>query len=251
MSSGSVRPLDADVLATAWTVVENAEAVIVVGTSAVVYPVAALPQAARARNVPLIEINVEDTPLTGSVTHVVRATAATALAGACESVVKRLAPGDRPREKLARAGATALGDNELIAVILGQGGAGRTALDLGAAVLACAGGPTGLSRVSLTDLQRLDGVGIARAAQILAAVELGRRTLSATLERRQFTKPRDVAAWLLPQFGGAPVEQFGTVLLDTKLRLIGVKVVSIGSLDASTAVPRDVFGKPSQREPPP
>jgi DNA repair protein RadC len=155
--------------------------------------------------------------------------------------VKRLAPADRPREKLARAGATALGDNELIAVILGQGGAGRTALDLGAAILACAGGPTGLSRVSLADLQRVDGVGIARAAQILAAVELGRRTLSATLERRQFTKPRDVAAWLLPQFGGAPVEQFGTVLLDTKLRLIGVKVVSIGSLDASTAVPRDVF----------
>ena len=155
--------------------------------------------------------------------------------------MKRLAPGDRPREKLARAGATALGDNELIAVILGQGGAGRTALDLGAAILACAGGPTGLSRVSLADLQRVDGVGIARAAQILAAVELGRRTLSATLERRQFTKPRDVAAWLLPQFGGAPVEQFGTVLLDTKLRLIGVKVVSIGSLDASTAVPRDVF----------
>jgi NAD-dependent protein deacetylase/lipoamidase len=73
------EPLDADVLATAWTVVENAEAVVVVGTSAVVYPVAALPQAARARNVPLIEINVEDTPLTGGVTHVVRATAATAL----------------------------------------------------------------------------------------------------------------------------------------------------------------------------
>ena len=73
------EPLDADVLATAWTIVENAEAVIVVGTSAVVYPVAALPQAARARNVPLVEINVEDTPLTGSVTHVVRATAATAL----------------------------------------------------------------------------------------------------------------------------------------------------------------------------
>ena len=71
--------LDADVLAAAWTVVENAEAVIVVGTSAVVYPVAALPRAARARNVPLIEINVEDTPLTGSVTHVIRATAATAL----------------------------------------------------------------------------------------------------------------------------------------------------------------------------
>jgi DNA repair protein RadC len=155
--------------------------------------------------------------------------------------VKRLAPSDRPREKLARAGAAALGDNELIAVILGQGRAGRTALDLGSAVLACAGGPTGLSRVSLADLQRIDGVGVARAAQILAAVELGRRTLSAALERRQFTKPRDVAAWLLPQYGGAPIEQFGTVLLDTKLRLIGVRIVSMGSLDASTAIPRDVF----------
>jgi DNA repair protein RadC len=155
--------------------------------------------------------------------------------------VKRLAPSDRPREKLARAGAAALGDNELIAVILGQGRAGRTALDLGSAVLACAGGPTGLSRVSLVDLQRIDGVGVARAAQILAAVELGRRTLSAALERRQFTKPRDVAAWLLPQYGGVPVEQFGTVLLDTKLRLMGVRIVSMGSLDASTAIPRDVF----------
>jgi DNA repair protein RadC len=155
--------------------------------------------------------------------------------------VKRLAPSDRPREKLARAGAAALGDNELIAVILGQGRAGRTALDLGSAVLACAGGPTGLSRVSLVDLQRIDGVGVARAAQILAAVELGRRTLSAALERRQFTKPRDVAAWLLPQYGGVPVEQFGTVLRDTKLRLMGVRIVSMGSLDASTAIPRDVF----------
>ncbi len=155
--------------------------------------------------------------------------------------MKRLAPADRPREKLARAGVAALGDNELIAVILGQGGAGRTALDLGEAVLACAGGPTGLLRLSLADLQRIDGVGVARAAQILAAVELGRRTLSTPLERRQFTQPHEVAAWLLPQYGGAPVEQFGTVLLDTKHRLLSVRIVSVGSLDASTAAARDVF----------
>jgi DNA repair protein RadC len=155
--------------------------------------------------------------------------------------VKRLAPADRPREKLARAGASALGDNELIAVILGQGGAGRTALDLGAAVLASAGGPPGLSRLSLADLQRVVGVGVARASQILAAVELGRRTVSASLERRQFSQPQEVAAWLLPQYGGAPVEQFGTVLLDTKLRLLAVRVVSVGSLDASAATARDVF----------
>jgi DNA repair protein RadC len=155
--------------------------------------------------------------------------------------VKQIAPADRPREKLARAGVTALGDNELVAVILGQGGAGRNALDLAAAVLERAGGPPGLSRLTLVDLQQVPGVGAARAAQILAAVELGRRTLSAALVRRQFSQPADVAAWLLPQFGGAPVEQFGTVLLDTKHRLISVRVVSVGSLDASAAHPRDVF----------
>ena len=155
--------------------------------------------------------------------------------------MKQLAPSDRPREKLARAGAAALGDNELLAVILGQGGAGRTALDLGAAVLARAGGAPGLSRVSLADLQSVEGVGTARAAQILAAVELGRRTLSASLEPRQFSQPREVAAWLLAQYGGAPVEQFGTVLLDTKLRLQSVRLVSIGTLDASVANPREIF----------
>jgi NAD-dependent deacetylase len=71
--------LDPEVTRAAWMIVEEAEAVIVVGTSAVVFPVAALPHAARARNVPVVEINVEDTPLTARVSHVVRATAATAL----------------------------------------------------------------------------------------------------------------------------------------------------------------------------
>jgi NAD-dependent protein deacetylase/lipoamidase len=73
------EPLDSEVMRSAWTTVEAADAVVVVGTSAVVFPVAALPHAARSRNVPVIEINIEDTPLTGRATHVVRATAATAL----------------------------------------------------------------------------------------------------------------------------------------------------------------------------
>jgi NAD-dependent deacetylase len=73
------EPLDPAVMKTARTIVEQAELVMVVGTSAVVFPVAALPHAARARNVPVIEVNVEDTALTARVTHVIRATAATVL----------------------------------------------------------------------------------------------------------------------------------------------------------------------------
>jgi DNA repair protein RadC len=155
--------------------------------------------------------------------------------------VKRLAAGDRPREKLDRVGVAGLGDNELVAVVLGQGGRGASVLDLASAVLDRAGGTAGLSRVSLDDLRQVRGVGLARAAQVIAAVELGRRTVAAAGHPRRFRQPREMAQWLLPQFGGRPVEQFGVVLLDTSHGLLGTRVVSTGSLDASSAHPREVF----------
>ena len=82
----------------------------------------------------------------------------------------------------------------------------------------------------------------ARAAQIVAAVELGRRTLIRTaLERPQYHTPQQLACYLLPQYGAASVEQFGIVMLDTKHRVIRVKVVAVGSLDSAVAHPREVF----------
>jgi DNA repair protein RadC len=72
-------------------------------------------------------------------------------------------------------------------------------------------------------------------------VELGRRTLSAPAARRRFRHPRDVAAWLLPQYGGKPVEQFGVVLLDARRGLLSARIVSTGSADASSADAREVF----------
>ena len=155
--------------------------------------------------------------------------------------MKRLAAGDRPREKLGRLGAAGLGDNELVAVVLGQGGRGRSVLDLATAVLDRAGGTAGLSRVSVDDLRQVPGVGPARAAQVIAAVELGRRTLSASGPPRRFREPHEIAAWLLPQFGGRAVEQFGIVLLDARYGVLCTRIVSIGSLDGSAAHPREVF----------
>ena len=148
---------------------------------------------------------------------------------------------DRPREKLARIGAGGLGDNELLALVLGPGGGGQSSLALAGAVLARAGGVSGLPAVMLEDLRQLVGIGIARAAQVVAAVELGRRTLCASPPRRRFVRPRDCAEWLLPQFGGRPVEQFGVVLLDARRGLLAARIVSSGSVDASTADPRAIF----------
>jgi DNA repair protein RadC len=156
--------------------------------------------------------------------------------------MKSVAPHDRPREKLQRLGAAALGDNELVAVVFGSGQAATGALDLANQVLERAGGIDGLARARHDELTQLPGIGSARAAQVLAAVELGRRTMTrADRHRVQITSPRMVAELLLPLYGNRPVEQFGVVLLDTKHRVMRTTVVTVGTLDASIVHPREVF----------
>jgi DNA repair protein RadC len=153
-----------------------------------------------------------------------------------------LAPQDRPREKLERSGAAALGDNELLAILIGHGSAGSSALVLASQVLTLAGGVRGLTRLHRDQLARLPGIGPAQASRIQAAVELGRRTLlGATSARPRFLRPRDIAVYLLPQYGAHPVERFGVMLLDTRHRLLSTRVLSVGSLDASVAHPREIF----------
>ena len=156
--------------------------------------------------------------------------------------MKAVAPHDRPREKLQRLGAATLGDNELVAIVLGQGQAHASALDLANTILAGVGGLEGLARAHPDELMRIAGIGPARAAQVLAAVELGRRALTrGGRERPQVRTPRMLAELLLPQYGGRAVEQFGLVLLDTRHRILRTTIVSIGTLDASIVHPREVF----------
>ena len=156
--------------------------------------------------------------------------------------MKDLEPYDRPREKLERLGVQALGDNELVALVLGSGSREADAFELAKRLIACAGGVHGLTRLGPDRLRHVSGVGSARAARIVAAVELGRRTLMRGLaERPRLTTPRQLAAYLLPQYGGVAVEQFGIVMLDTRHRVIRVRIVSVGSLDSTIVHPREVF----------
>ncbi len=156
--------------------------------------------------------------------------------------MRALAPHDRPREKLDRLGSSGLGDNELLSVILGHGFHRASVLDIANRVLGMSGGVHGLTRVTEGQLRRVPGVGSAKAAQILAAVELGRRTLSrAPAERTLFRSPQDVAAYLLPRYGAGAVEQFGVLMLDTKHRALRATVLSVGTIDASLVHPREVF----------
>jgi DNA repair protein RadC len=156
--------------------------------------------------------------------------------------MKDLAPGDRPREKLLTHGAAALGDNELLALVLGSGSRERNALAVANELLAARGGLPGLLRSSVDDLSRASGVGHAKAAQVLAAIELGRRALSHRYrERPQLLAPSETAAFLMPVFGGRTIEQFGVVLLDTKYRVIRTTLVAMGTLNSTIVEPRDVY----------
>jgi DNA repair protein RadC len=156
--------------------------------------------------------------------------------------MKAIAPHDRPREKLERLGPAALGDNELLALVLGSGSRDADALDLANCLLAHVQGLRNLTRRRTVDLRRIAGIGRARAAQVVAAVELGRRTLVRQAEERpRLQTPRQLAAHLLPQYGNAPVEQFGIVMLDSKSRVIATKVIAVGSLDTTVVHPREVF----------
>jgi len=156
--------------------------------------------------------------------------------------MKELSPNDRPREKLLVHGARALGDNELVALVLGSGCHQRGALVVANELLAARGGLHGLVQAGCDDLSRVPGIGPARAAQIVAAVELGRRTLVRPPRARlQLQTPQEAAALLMPAFSGRAVEQFGIVLLDTRHRVLRTTVLTVGTLNTASIEPRDVF----------
>jgi DNA repair protein RadC len=156
--------------------------------------------------------------------------------------MKELSLDDRPREKLLRHGAASLGDNELVALVIGQGSRRGGVLSVANELLAAHGGLHGLVRSTPDGLSSVAGIGRARAAQMAAAFELGRRALARGPQARVHLRdPCAAGGYLLPQFGSRPVEQFGVVLLDSKHRVVRTKVLATGTLNTSIVEPRDVY----------
>lgn len=154
----------------------------------------------------------------------------------------RLSPEDRPREKLRRVGARGLGDNELLALVLGTGAGGRGALDLANDALAGCGGLHGLWRAAVDEMARVPGIGPVRAVQISAALELGRRTLlTSPMRRVRIHGAADAARVLMPLYAARASELFGVLLLDTRHRVLRTAVVASGTLNRTIVEPRDVF----------
>jgi len=156
--------------------------------------------------------------------------------------MKDLSPDDRPREKLQRHGAAVLGDNELVALVIGSGRPRTGALGVANELLQARGGLHGLARSTCHDLTPVPGVGEAKAVQLLAALELGRRTLTPGPDHRlELRTPRAAAEFLLPTFGARPTENFGVLLFDSKYRVLRTVVVAVGTLNSTSVQPREVF----------
>ncbi|HEY8531410.1 MAG TPA: DNA repair protein RadC [Limnochorda sp.] len=153
----------------------------------------------------------------------------------------------RPRERLQRLGPEALSDQELLAILLGTGNQEESALDLARRILAQFGVGRSLAEASVEELREIPGVGLAKASQIRAAVELGRRLAGYVPQRIRLDRPERVAEFLRVEMAHLDREQFRVLLLDARSRLIHQHVVAVGGLDSAPVHPREVFKEAIKR----
>jgi DNA repair protein RadC len=151
-------------------------------------------------------------------------------------------PLERPRERLAARGAAGLSSAELIGLLWGSGSRGRSAVDLAEDALARHEGLTGLARASDVELESVPGIGAAKAAQLAAAFELGRRLLADwPAGRWTIRSARDVADRLVLQMGRLEREELRVVLLNTKNVVLRVATVYQGNVSSSLVRVGELF----------
>lgn len=148
---------------------------------------------------------------------------------------------ERPRERLIAYGPSTLSEAQLLAILIRNGKAGRTAVDLGRELLERFGNLAGIEQASNTEMCGVEGIGPAKAAEIKAAIELGRRYQKPSLAGVSFCSSLDVVEYYRPRMKDAKKEMFRCALLDTKNKILREEIVSIGSLTASIVHPRDTF----------
>ena len=149
---------------------------------------------------------------------------------------------ERPRERLLKSGAASLSDAELLAIFLRVGTPGKTAVDLARELLQQFDGDLSrLGSASPSDLSRLPGVGPAKAAQLMASLELARRALTATMTTGDiFGSPQAVRDWLRLRLAPLAHEVFLTLWLDAGNRLIAAEELFRGTLTQTSVHPREV-----------
>jgi DNA repair protein RadC len=157
-------------------------------------------------------------------------------------MIRDLAVSDHPRERLVQVGERSLAISELLAIVLRTGIGGENVIRLAERTLAHFGGLPGLARASITEMQEVKGIGIAKAVEMKASLELGRRLIAAVPHDRPIvTSPADAANLLMTEMAFLEQEHLRLVLLDTRNHVISTPTIYIGSLNTSVLRVGELF----------
>ncbi len=147
---------------------------------------------------------------------------------------------EKPRERLAKDGARALADAELLALVLRTGSNGENVIELSRRLLA-EFGLAKLARINLAKLTKLKGIGSAKASQLIACFELGRRADANKQIQTRIKSITDAAKLLMPELSGLKKEHFIGLYLDSRNNLLKQELLFVGCLTATVVHPREVF----------
>ncbi len=163
--------------------------------------------------------------------------------------IKNMPASEQPREKLLNNGVESLSNAELIAILLATGTKEITAINLAENILNYSNdGIRYLTETTVEELSNIRGMGLAKSAQLIAAVELGKRiALTTKVNNYRIKSPMDVSSLLMEELRYKKKEYFNILLLNTKHELISIENISIGSLNASIVHPREVFQRAIKR----
>jgi DNA repair protein RadC len=161
--------------------------------------------------------------------------------GAPSLKISELPQDERPREKLLARGPAALTDPELIAILLRTGLPGANAVEVARQLLKRYGTLSGLSRCTVNEIEKIPGIGKAKALHLMAAFGLGQRLANERLANQKLDSPELVHELMAAEMRALHKESLRVVLLDTRYHLIRIEEVSLGSVNESIAHPRDVF----------
>ncbi|MBN1547750.1 MAG: DNA repair protein RadC [Syntrophaceae bacterium] len=156
-------------------------------------------------------------------------------------VIKDWPESERPREKLMQFGPAGLSDGELLAVLLRIGATGQSAEDLGRQLMTKFDGIYGIDRAHIEELLAVPGMGVAKTAQVKAAIEIGKRVRRQTFLPQSFDHAADVVAYVRPHFEGKRQECFLTILLDGQNQLLAERWIAEGIPTQATIYVRSVM----------
>lgn len=149
---------------------------------------------------------------------------------------------ERPRERLQKHGAEALSAQELLALVIGRGISNKSVITIAQELLTRFGNIKAISEATLEELSQIKGIGFAKAAQIKACFELGKRQeLEPEMKNFDIQNPQDIVKAIQSSIKDKAKEHFKLILLNTRNKIIGISTVSIGTLNSNLVHPREVF----------